>query len=681
MTPKIICNFGVVNQKRHILIRMLMLGMITLMPSICYGRSRAADSMLINRMWEYYEHQQYDCSGVEQNLYMKYQIATKRRNILLFLIPTMYSIARGDKEYVSESYNKLHYHNAKDFSIQRQVICGTIPHNRNVMPALFDLLTPNLHSVQLYHDKILSPFHRTNRYFYKYRVNRKNGRTVVHFRPRSSNTQLIRGESEIDRRTGRVLTLKFEGEFDMINFKIDALMNRFDASSPLPDQCTTEATFKFMGNNIKSTISTFYNCPTTLPDSIDDVEDYQLMKKLRPIPLEKRDKAIYRAYELQEAEAERNDTIHKSSNKLKEAAWDFVGDNLINSTHTHTENISLNISPLLNPLYMGYSPSLGISYKLNVGARYAWNKNRYLTLNPQFGYSFKRDQFYYTLPLRMTYNPKRNGYAEVTWGNGNRTSHAALYEAYQKVMGDTAVMPEFKDEYVQLVNNIMCYDWLELTTGVIYHRRWSVDPEKMDEAGLTSRYNSFAPLISVRLRPWKKGPTLTANYERSFSNIFHSNLNYERWEFDAAYKHQNKSVRILNLRAGAGFYSHRTTDFFVDYTNFRDNNLATGWEDDWSGQFQLVDSRWYNSSEYYLRGHLSYDSPLLMLSWMPWIGRIVETERIYLSAMSIENTRPYFEIGYGFKTRYLSTAFFASFLNTQYQKFGCKFTLELFRRW
>ena len=281
----------------------------------------------------------------------------------------------------------------------------------------------------------------------------------------------------------------------------------------------------------------------------------------------------------------------------------------------------------------------------------------------------------------MTYNPKRNGYAEVTWGNGNRTSHAALYEAYQKVMGDTAVMPEFKDEYVQLVNNIMCYDWLELTTGVIYHRRWSVDPEKMDEAGLTSRYNSFAPLISVRLRPWKKGPTLTANYERSFSNIFHSNLNYERWEFDAAYKHQNKSVRILNLRAGAGFYSHRTTDFFVDYTNFRDNNLATGWEDDWSGQFQLVDSRWYNSSEYYLRGHLSYDSPLLMLSWMPWIGRIVETERIYLSAMSIEHTRPYFEIGYGFKTRYLSTAFFASFLNTQYQKFGCKFTLELFRRW
>ena len=238
MTPKIICNFGVVNQKRHILIRMLMLGMITLMPSICYGRSRAADSMLINRMWEYYEHQQYDCSGVEQNLYMKYQIATKRRNILLFLIPTMYSIARGDKEYVSESYNKLHYHNAKDFSIQRQVICGTIPHNRNVMPALFDLLTPNLHSVQLYHDKILSPFHRTNRYFYKYRVNRKNGRTVVHFRPRSSNTQLIRGESEIDRRTGRVLTLKFEGEFDMINFKIDALMNRFDASSPLPDSIT-----------------------------------------------------------------------------------------------------------------------------------------------------------------------------------------------------------------------------------------------------------------------------------------------------------------------------------------------------------------------------------------------------------------------------------------------------------
>ena len=353
----------------------------------------------------------------------------------------------------------------------------------------------------------------------------------------------------------------------------------------------------------------------------------------------------------------------------------------MSSKETQIENVSLNVSPLLNPLYMGYSSSSGISYKLDFGLRYAWNTHRYLTLNPKFGYSFKKKLFYYDVPLRMTYNPKRNGYVEFTWANGDHTSNAALSDAFQKVMGDTVPMPEFKNEYLQLVNHIAAFDWLEFTTGIVYHRRWSIAPDKMDEAGLPNRYHSFAPTLSVHLRPWQKGPTLTANYERSISNIFHSNMNYERWEFDAVYKHQNKSVRILNMRAGAGFYTHRSTDFFVDYSNFHDNNLATSWEDDWSGQFQLVDSRWYNESNYYVRGHVSYDSPLLMLSWVPLVGRIVETERIYLSALSIEHTRPYFEVGYGFQNRYFSTGIFASFLNTSFQSFGCKFTIELFRRW
>jgi hypothetical protein len=56
-------------------------------------------------------------------------------------------------------------------------------------------------------------------------------------------------------------------------------------------------------------------------------------------------------------------------------------------------------------------------------------------------------------------------------------------------------------------------------------------------------------------------------------------------------------------------------------------------------------------------------------------------ERVYISALNIEHTRPYFELGYGFTTRYLSTGFFTSFLGSKYEGFGFKFTVELFRRW
>ena len=658
----------------------MILGMMTLMSSICYASSRTSDSLLINRMWDYYAHPERIIDG-EKNVYIKYHISTKRRNALLWVIPTMYSIAKGDRDYIGEAYTKLRHQGTSNFDFKRQVYCSTIPHQRDVMPSIFELITPNLYAVQLYPDGVLSPFHRTNRFFYKYRVNNVGSYAIVRFRPRSSNTRLIKGEATVDIASGRILSFDFQGDFDMIGFKIRILMGQRNSTSPLPDQCTTDATFKFLGNNITAQVSSYFNCPVTLPDSLNDVEDYALMKKLRPVPLNKEETRIFADFQKDTMEEEETDTVQKRSTRIKDAAWDFVGDHLISSQEAQTENITLKVSPLLNPLYMGYSSSSGISYKLDFGLRYAWNQYRYLTLNPKFGYSFKKKLFYYDIPLRMTYNPKRNGYVEFKWANGDRTSNAALSEAFQKVMGDSVEMPKFKNEYLQLINNIAAFDWLEFTTGIVYHRRWSVYPNQMDKAGLPNSYHSFAPSLSVHLRPWQKGPTLTANYERSIPNIFHSNLNYERWEFDAVYKHQNRSVRILNMRAGAGFYTHRSTDYFVDYANFHDNNLATGWEDDWSGQFQLVDSRWYNESNYYVRSHVSYDSPLLMLSWVPLIGRIVETERFYLSALSIEHTRPYFEVGYGFQNRYFSTGIFASFLNTSYQSFGCKFTIELFRRW
>ena len=37
----------------------------------------------------------------------------------------------------------------------------------------------------------------------------------------------------------------------------------------------------------------------------------------------------------------------------------------------------------------------------------------------------------------MTYNPKRNGYAEIIWGNGNRISNSSVMNEINKVHQDT----------------------------------------------------------------------------------------------------------------------------------------------------------------------------------------------------------------------------------------------------
>ena len=119
----------------------------------------------------------------------------------------------------------------------------------------------------------------------------------------------------------------------------------------------------------------------------------------------------------------------------------------------------------------------------------------------------------------------------------------------------------------------------------------------------------------------------------------------------------------------------------MDFTNFRDNNLPEGWDDDWSGNFQLLSSSVYNESKYYIRGNISYESPLMGLSFIPLLGHYIERERIYLSSLLINQSRLYSELGYGFSSRYISMGIFAGFRNIEYQEIGCKFTIELFRRW
>ena len=687
MTSKIICNFGVVKSKLRIIYCLLMLDMMIFMPGICFA-NRTADSLLINRIWDFSRNYSEPVNGIEQNLYLRYTFGSERRNPTLFLVPTMYTIAKGERDFIGESYCRIKYRTPSDYDLHRQVVCGTIPHNRFTMSAMVHYITPNLYAISIYPESILSPFHRSNRWYYKYRVLQRTGqRATVRFRPRVNNTQLVTGNATVNIETGQVLSVVYEGEFDMISFKVYTEMNQTPGYQLLPAKSTINSKFNFLGNKVSATFTAIYDCPVTLPDSLDEQDNRELMDSLRPVKLRQKEVSLYQHHDSLSLLSDsidslaRDTTAIEKSNKMKEILWDVIGDNLVNSTHADAGAFSMNISPILNPLYFEYSQSRGFSYRLKFGLQYTWNSHRYLTFNPYFGYNFKKQQFYYTAPLRMNYNPKRNGYAELTWANGNRINSGYLVEDIQKRMGPDFEVPEFKDEYFQLINNVEAFDWLEITSGIVYHRRRSSNRGLMRDLGLPEEYRSFAPTLTFHITPWRKGPMLTANYERGFPHVFDSNLKYERWEFDASHKIKLGSLRLLNWRAGAGLYTNRSSDYFVDYTNFRDNNLPSGWEDEWTGQFQLLNSMWYNESDYYLRGHMSFESPLLALGWTPLVGHFVETEMIYASVLSIEHTHLYSEVGYGFTNRYFSTGIFAGFLNHKFQNFGCKFTIELFKRW
>ena len=649
------------------------------------------DSLILDRIYEYQKANIGEFRSQEDNVYTKFRYTVEQRNSTLWLIPSMYVLAKDQREYIREAYSKVKFKDAHNFDINSQVLTGTIRKNRRAMPTLIDYMTPNIYDVDFYEGHVLSPFNKWNRRFYHFtQIRLMNGATRLDFRPKYYNTQLLNGYAVVDTETGRIIRTVLNGEFDMISFRTEITQNEEQDRTLSPMRCNTAATFRFMGNRISVLFNAYYNCKTSLPDSITDVSSRELMDSLRPVPLNRLDKQIYEAYDLQQEKdraAAAADTLPHKPNLWKKIFWDTIGETLVTPIRAESGNASFRLSPIINPLYISYSGSRGFRYKMKLRTRFTFSEHRYLNIEPTVGYNFKQRQVYFNIPARMVYNPKRNGYAEIVYGNGNRISNPTVMDAIKEAHhGDIDLddlnLDEFKDNHLRLFNNIMVFDWLDIETGILIHQRKAINPELMHEYGVPDEYRSFAPNIGIKLQPWlNKGPLISIDWERSIKGINRSNLEYDRWEFDAQWKYKIPGLRVLNMRAGGGVYTTKEANYFLDFTNFRDENLPEGWNDDWSGNFQLLRSREYNMSDYYIRGNISYESPLMLATWIPYLGKYIEKERFYVSGVLLERSRPYYEIGYGFTNRYISVGAFASFRNTHFDRFGMKFDFELFKRW
>ncbi len=681
--------------RKHIIA--LTLGILTGMPSCLFARSYV-DSLLMNRVFSYTALHAPDPATVRSNVYTKFSYDVVRRNVLLWLIPSTHTIARGDRQLLLESYYKVNAGPDGIVDIDRQAVWGTVPRMRRVMPTLREFLSPTLYEPSLLHDHVLSPFHRGNRLYYRYHIQPIDSATSrILFSPRFRNTQLVSGHALVETATGRIFNSYFNGEFDMIRFRTITDFDQGNKLSPLPQHSKIETEFRFFGNIVKASSEAVYGCPVTLPDSMSNEKDRTLIDSLRPLPLTAFEDSIYADYDFRHREAE--DTLHavvtdslKAKNaapskaeKVRDFFVDVIGDNLVTSIRAENDKGYLRLSPILNPQYVSYSKRNGLSYKMKLSVDYHFNAHRYFELRAQVGYNFKQKRLYFTAPLRFYYNPKRNGFVEIIYGNGNRISHSSVTDEIRGERGDSIELPDqldyFDDNHLRVSNNIMLFDWIDIETGVICHVRKAVNGTLMKQMGKAAEYRSVAPLLNITLRPLRRGPVLHLNYERGLKNINGSDLDYERCEIDGVTKYRLGGLSTFNVRVGCGFYARRKNSYFLDYENFRDNNLPEGWDDDWTGNFQLLDSRLYNESKRYIRSNLSFDTPIFLSPFIPVFGKSIERERLYLSTLVVPHTRLYNELGYGLTNRYLSVALFASFMNVKIREVGFKFTVELFHRW
>lgn len=587
----------------------------------------------------------------------KFNVEIKRRNPILGLIPSMYYLSKGNRNYIGEKTCKIIMSNDNGVKVDVINSRGNIATTKEMLSVTKILLNPRIYNETIFGGFILSPFCRKNKSLYRYNASIEGNAVRIAFTPRFRNIQLVSGNATADR-CGNVTAIELSGTLDMLKFLVRVAMRSGNPS--VLEHNYIETKFSFLGNkiNLKDTIT--YYTDTLYCDSL-----------------------------IIKASGTTSSVINSDYNKKggDSKAEKDITSYILNRLRGNIGNkVTYGLSPVLNPLYLGYSSYRGITYRIKLQGKFNISSRLNLMGTIRLGYSFKLRQLYINVPVQ--FNVGKKATIETDFGTGNHISSSEIlqqlaHESPDSVKWEELRLDLFKDMFWKFQFKYKLTPCLTFCSGFSYHKRTAVDKTGFSISGKKDKYFSFAPTLHAIFSPWHdSGPVFSYDYERGIKGVAKSDMSFERMEIDASWKAKLGCLRILSTRLGYGMYTSRSKgSYFLDYANFRYNSISGGWDDDWTGEFQLLNRNWYNASKFYARSNLTYESPLLLVSRVPLVGKFIETERIYCNTLITDKLHPYTECGYGFTNRLFSMGMFCGISSRHFAGTGIRMSLELFRDW
>ncbi len=716
---------------RQLTHRLLLLAVFLPLAGLAQRTQRNLTDSLMHRVFTYVERNGYRLGAFESEAYLRLNMMTARRNAICKYVPGLFALEKGEHDYVGEALIRFLYVRPGTVKQKALALHSTLPRLQNITPHTTENINLSIYDATLLTGHILSPVNVRNRNFYTYRhaydYIGSRGDTLHHIeiRPRFHNTQLVRGYIEIAKRTGGVQRFDLAGYYDMARLHIAGYLGRDGLASLLPERLHFTVKLKVLGNRIDGTFDARirYDSLIAAPDSLaartarkeyDLTRQYQLktdttrmrtdrafFDSLRPYPLTDDERFLY-------ADTLRPRPARQATRTARKVVPQRTEDLLFGSHYVGFRDLGyIKIPPLITPSMFQWSRSKGVSLQMRFMANFPLADDRLVSADPRVGYNFKQNQIYWRLPATWLFLPSLNGRLHVEVGNGNIIYNSeqadAVRQALQGVTDyDTLIhvfdsfnFHYYRDFYIQTSIDLEPVVGLDLTAGFRYHDRtlkgWNAVAAG---SGMTEHVRSVAPHLRAvwtpashyyrdgrrRIPLYSRWPTFMLDYERGV-RWGKCQTKYERWEADIHYRLRLYALRSLYFRLGSGCYTNQDNVYFVDFDNFRDNNMPDGWEDETLGQFQLLDSRWYNESRYYVRLCTAYESPMLLLSRIKYLSNYIQKERVYCNLLSVHALQPYAELGYGFTTHLFNASAFVSLANGTGVGFGAKFSLSLFNNW
>lgn len=662
--------------------------------------------------------------------YVKGTTNVVKKNFLLKYAPDVFSFDKKEKRTIIEALIDMHYESPNRYTQKIKALTGARMKPDDIQKYVMKFLNFNMYTPISIDNQYLMPFSpessRYYNYYYEGHIDSLDTRLHrIRIEPKWESPKLLSAEALVIDGVWSIAYLEASGWSDFAFFNVKVTCGVFKETFLLPVKIDLFLKMHLLGNQVENEyvsyfdyksvskwdeeeqverksydVTEYFNVRT---DSVPILKDSLFWEKIRPVSLSQEEKLLY-----EEDREKMTKSKEEALDELQNKTWN-VSKGIFESGKFTRKGTSLNYSGLLNPLKIGYSPNLGISYSQKLKLERHFERNdREVGFYPNVGYLFKRKEFISHLPFNWLHSPTQMGKLSIAVGSGSQGLDYRSTEQIDELIEDSVFSIDnyelyYKDYYAEISHGIEICNGLSVDLGIAYHYREpvlnAVSDTVSDEVDDTAPeivhlpYRSFTPSIGLTWNPKQyyrmdgkkkiyvasSTPTFSLLYSRGLKGIFESDGNYERIEFDVQQRVPLGPLSCAQYYAGAGVFTNSSELYFVDFDRFTRSNFPESWKDKIGGAFHLLDDYWYYAPKSYVQAHAMYESPFIFMSFMKNISRYVFSERLYVSQLYLPGILPsYTEVGYGVGNFLLNVGVFASFEGTAFQRVGFRFAFELF---
>lgn len=308
---------------------------------------------------------------------------------------------------------------------------------------------------------------------------------------------------------------------------------------------------------------------------------------------------------------------------------------------------------------------------------YAIDKYKSFSFSPSFYYTTAREKWLWNMSASISYSPMSLGKFNISAGHISRdinrvNGESRLMNTISSLDLGQSFIRFYDSHYVKTSNIIYVANGLQLYTGIEIDKRSAltnntsfnivgrvVSPNTPSDISLYPSHTAsnfimgltYTPRYRYRVRDGIKNyvssryPTFTVSYEKSV-NLFTDNQAplYDKIIFSAS---QNIKISPFDeidyhLSGGSFLSSER---LYENDLHYYANSQMILTQHDFTRRFNLL-PHYSASSNWWMEGHISYQSQYLILKNIPFLQRYMFDEAVHLHGLMDENKQLYLELGY-----------------------------------